>query len=485
MLAHEGKFKQAAIPRNPTAMPYVQVAPGGRYFVTEDGAPFLVVGHNDAMPWPHMHNLHYERDIATTEAYIKMLVEHGVTVMRIMLEYCQNRYWFFEDRKGRPVPEAVLYWDDLIGLCERHGLRLLVTFWDTFFMALRWKYHPYSARGSGFDGPGSFCTSPTAMEAEKRRIKFFIDRWGNSPAIFAYDLFNEIHPHWGGMPEDQSHWLTEMARFTRQCEQERWGKRHLLTVSVFGPKPDGGYGDLIWRHPETDFATTHVYEFGLVDNPENTVDCALVMRDTVRYAYSQITDLRPYTDSESGPIHLFMNLRRQLEEPFEIEYYHNMSWAHLATGGAGSGMRWPFREPHTLSPAMNDVQLGISRFIQRCALDWLSFSPQPFDDSLTVLPQDVSEGATLPVLLFGCSDGRQAIVWLLRDSRIASEAAKIPIELFVPNMQPGRYAVEFWETYSGEKLVEASASVDADGGAICLPLPDFGADLAVVVSMTC
>lgn len=132
-------YKQPAIPRNPAGMRYVQVAPGGRYFMTEDGAPFLVVRHNDAMPWPGMYNLHYEQDVATTEAYIKMLAEHGVTVPRIMLEYGQDQHWFFERPVGRYLPEAVLYWDDLIGLCERYGMRLLVQFWAASWAKSRQK----------------------------------------------------------------------------------------------------------------------------------------------------------------------------------------------------------------------------------------------------------------------------------------------------------------------------------------------------------
>ncbi len=482
MPGRQSQYKQPLVPRDPHGMSYVRVAPGMRYFMTEDGAPFLVIGHNDAMPWPTLHHMHYEQDVPTTAAYIKMLVEHGVTALRIMLEYCQDQHWFFEDRRGRPLPQAVLYWDDLIGLCERHKLRLLVSFWDTFFMSRRWKHHPYGKPGSGFDGPGSFCTSPSAMEAQKRRISFFIDRWGNSPAIFAYDLLNEIHPYWGGSPQDQHRWIGEMARFVKGYEMERWGKRHLLTVSIFGSKPEAGYDELILRHPELDFASTHVYELGLVDNPENTVDCALVMQDAVRYAYSEMSDVRPYTDSESGPIHLFMDLKRQLDEPFEVEYYHNMSWAHLATGGAGSGMRWPFRNPHCLTPGMHSVQQGMARFVGGCGLDWLHFSPQPMGEALRVSRAGPLE--PLPVIPFGCSDARQALIWLLRDKRAAQQgaedAALSSCDLFIPDMQPGSYKIEFWETYAGSKLGETG--LDAQAGAdLQVHLPDFSTDLAIVV----
>jgi mannan endo-1,4-beta-mannosidase len=486
--------------------------------MTDDGQPFLAIGHNDAMPWHNLWHMHHELDVATTEAYIKMLAEHNVTVLRIMLEYCQDDCWYFEDPVGQPVPDSVLYWDDLIGLCERYKVRLLVQFWDTFFMSRRWERHPYSRPGSGFDGPGSFCVSPTAIEAEKRRIKFFVDRWGDSPAIFAYDLLNEIHPYWGGTPQDQYRWVTEMARFVKQYEMERWGKRHLLTVSVFGSRPEGGYDDLILRHHELDFASTHVYEFGQVDNPENTVDCALVMRSAVRFAFSQMADVRPYTDSESGPIHLYMDLKRQLEDSFEMEYYHNMSWAHLATGGAGSGMRWPFRDPHALTPGMHAVQKGMARFVSDCGLDWLRFSPQPIDHLLRLTHSDPTNSdkearEVASLIPFGCSDGEQALIWLLRDCRTSSVDEPLPpIDLLVPQLQSGEYVISFWETYRGVRKEEhrlavpetrhhapsgssmASATNRLEAGVaqieardqaaaayLRLPLPPFTTDLAITI----
>ena len=482
----EPQYKPASIPRDPESMAYVRVAPGGRYFMTEDGRPFLVIGHNDAMPWPHMHNLKGEQDTATTKAYIKTLVEHGVTVLRIMLEYCQDQRWFFERPVGKPVPEIVQYWDNLIGLCERHGMRLLVLFWDTFFLSRRWKHHPYSKPGTGFQNQQSMCTSPEGIEHEKRRIQFFIERWGNSPAIFGYDLFNEIHPHWGGTPEDQHRWVADMARFVKQQEMERWGKRHLLTVSVFGSRPEGGYVDLIFRHPELDFATTHVYQSDARDNPKDTVTGALIMQDAVKYAYSQMTDVRPYMDTESGPIFSYMHLKRKMTEEFEVEYYHNMSWAHLATGGAGSGMRWPFRSPHTLSPAMHDVEQGMAQVVSGCNLDWLRFSPQPIDHLLRVVERvDENNHEPESVIPFGCSDGEQALIWLLRDPGVTERSSHRLIELLLANLKPGEYVAEFWETYSGSKIGRQSviASNDTQQDAHTrLSLPDFDRDIAITLN---
>jgi mannan endo-1,4-beta-mannosidase len=380
---------------------------------------------------------------------------------------------------------VVRYWDNLIGLCERHRLRLLVTFWDTFFMSRRWEHHPYGRSDSGFAGPDSFCTSPAAFAAQQARIRFFVDRWGNSPAIFAYDLLNEIHPHWGGNPEEQYRWVTAIAQFMKQYEQATWGKRHLVTVSIFGAHPEEGYRDLIFRHPELDFATTHVYEFGVVDDPDNTIDGAITMRGAVRFALEQMRAVRPYTDSESGPIHAFMDLGRSLPEAFDDEYYHNMSWAHLATGGAGSGMRWPFRDPHNLTPGMHRAQRGMARFVPTLA--WPHFAPQPIDEQLAVVaraaPGAAAPEAGLPVVPFGCSDGRQALIWLLRDVRLVAPDGDLPAaDLLLSGLAPGAYVAEFWETWEGVKTGELPFTVGAGPEPRTpLPLPALGRDLALAV----
>ena len=65
----------------------------------------------------------------------------------------------------------------------------------------------------------------------------------------------------------------------------------------------------------------------------------------VREALAEITDDRPFLDSEHGPIHTFKDHGITLPEAFDDEYFRHIQWAHLASGGAGGGMRWPNRAP--------------------------------------------------------------------------------------------------------------------------------------------
>jgi hypothetical protein len=147
-------------------------------------------------------------------------------------------------------------------------------------------------------------------------------------------------------------------------------------------------------------------------------------------------------------------------------------------------MRWPFRHPHTLTPGMHAVQQGMARFLP--ALDWVAFSPHPLEaPQLRVIPRaagDASEPSAVPVLPFGCGDGEQALVWLLRDTRAVTPTAPLPaLDLCLGGLKSGGYVATFWETYQGVPVGEYRFRVDQGDTAGRIPLPAVGRDLAVAV----
>src|SRR4051812_44304808 len=66
---------------------WIRLAPSRRYFEAEDGAPFLVIGQNDALTWPELEGLLGRRDVASVDRHLAWLRAHGVTTLRVMLEY--------------------------------------------------------------------------------------------------------------------------------------------------------------------------------------------------------------------------------------------------------------------------------------------------------------------------------------------------------------------------------------------------------------
>ena len=118
-----------------------------------------------------------------------------------MLEYFQRDHRSFERAVGQFNPNMVRLWDDLFALCERTGLRILLTPFDTFFTWNRWKRHPYNAANGGpCASREELLTCPATREAVKARFAFATGRWGGSGALFAWDLWNEMHPGAGRQP---------------------------------------------------------------------------------------------------------------------------------------------------------------------------------------------------------------------------------------------------------------------------------------------
>lgn len=190
------------------------------------------------------------------------------------------------------------------------------------------------------------------------------------------------------------------------------------------------------------------------------------MANWVRYALARTPAGHPFTDTEHGPIHLFNDHRKTLPEAFDDEYERHLMWAHLASGGAGSGMRWPARHPHVLTPGMGRALHGLSRFTR--LLDWRDFTPADASPDVRV--------ATEGVDVFGCRDARQAVVWLLR----GTERVEHGVPLALRGLRPGPYRVTLWDTAAGcsPGALEATAT---DEGEVRVVLPALGRDLALAV----
>ena len=102
-------------------LPWVQVAPGAPYFVTETGEPWTPIGQNDAISWVEFKGLFGKRDLPAVDAHLKWLVDHGVTCLRLMMEYAQVRHCYFERPLGAFAPSMVRLWTICLGFASGTG----------------------------------------------------------------------------------------------------------------------------------------------------------------------------------------------------------------------------------------------------------------------------------------------------------------------------------------------------------------------------
>jgi mannan endo-1,4-beta-mannosidase len=459
-------------------MPLIERRPGIPYFVTSSGEPWAPIGQNDAVGWPDLAGLFRRRDVPAVRGHLRWLKEHGVTCLRLMLEYAQSRHRYLERPAGSFAPNMVRLWDDLFALCEEVGIYLLLTPFDTFFTWRHWRHHPYNRANGGPCGDRSqLITCPQTRAAIKARFEFATRRWGASPALFAWDLWNEMHPaHGGDDPAACEPFITDMSAFLRDLEVRVHGRAHLQTVSVFGPEllrwP--ALCDPVFRHPGLDFANTHLYERDTIDDPRDTVAPALATGRLIRAAVVEANDGRPVFDSEHGPIHAFLDHHRLLPEAFDDEYFRHIQWAHLASGGAGGGMRWPNRHPHVLTPGMRVAQQGLGRFLP--LLDWGRFRRRNLNDEARVAPG---------FAVFACGVDRLALAWLLRtdslgrDGRLRTDVPARAASVTLPGLASGAYRCTLYDTRSARTI--ATQTLPHAGGDLTVGCGDVACDVAVAI----
>ena len=458
-------------------LPWIRRAPGVPYFETDRGDAWTPIGQNDALTWPELRGV-ISGDVASVARHLAWLRENGVTCLRLMLEYAEVNDCYFEAPDGTWNEQLIAAWDVLVGLCEQAGMRLLLTPFDTFFTWMRWDSHPYNkANGGPCAGRTDLLICSETRARIKRRLAFAARRWGGSGAVFAWDIWNEMHPVQGGdQPGCFEDFIGDVAPFLRITEREAHGRAHPQCASVFGPELDWKpwLREPIFRHSALDFASTHLYAEGTIDDPADTVAPALAVGRLMADALGEIVDQRPLFDSEHGPIHTFKDKGITLPEPFDNEYFRHTSWAHLASGGTGGGMRWPNRNPHALTPGMRRMQRAMAGFLP--LVDWQRFGRRCLNEELRV----ESEG----VAALGCGDADQAVLYLLRtgalleDGRVDPQLGE-PARVLVPGLSNGPFKALLWDTSQGRTLGEAEVRSIAEGA--CVEVPRFRADLAIAV----
>lgn len=366
------------------SMDWIQVMKGGRYFAFPDGRPFIPLGANHNPDWAELDEsnpLSDRFDPARTDRWFATLAANGVNVVRLMVETPPSGN--LEEADGAFRPEHLVWLDHIVQAAQAHGVRLWVTPYDTFWMNLKKETSTYWAENGGpIHQPIDFLTKQEVIDREKRRLHFLIDRFGNSGVIFAWEVMNEIDLWWGASAEQIKAWMDQVVPDIRRYEKAKWGRNHLVTVSFAKAEPAGLDAETAFRRPDLDFATMHLY-LGASRGPQpgQAEQAAHDFAEGVLYARREVTDRRPVLDGESGPIDHWI-----VDEKFDDEVFHDMSWAHLMAGGAGSGTRWPYRSPHHITAGMLATLHAMSQFCAEAPwhslTDHAKISSSPVDSAV-------------------------------------------------------------------------------------------------------
>lgn len=167
-----------------------------------------------------------------------------------------NRY---ENSDSRFNESAIERMDEMVELCDSLGVHFMVAL-EAHGGYLRdgWKINNYNTtQGGPAENPQQFFAMEEAREMYKDKLRFMVARWGYSPAIGAFEFFNEIDNVIYNDEGDRRlsdevirDWHDEMSRYLKKIDP--FG--HLVTTSV-SHRDVKGLNDL----PGIDFNQKHIY----------------------------------------------------------------------------------------------------------------------------------------------------------------------------------------------------------------------------------
>ncbi len=216
---------------------FVRVA--GERFVLDSGRPFFPLGHN--LGW------HYPDQPGIPEQ-LRAMGAARMNWSRVWACAWDGKNPFFV--RGQPypsagemMPEVFSRWDAILAAAEAAGVRIQLVLFHHGLVSTRndsnWAEHPWNRANGGFlDRPQQFFTDATAKEYQKRWLRHAVARWGHSPAVMPWELFNEVE--WVDTAQIDRDWPTivgwhaEMAAFIRELDPYR----HLVTTSAAREHPE-------------------------------------------------------------------------------------------------------------------------------------------------------------------------------------------------------------------------------------------------------
>jgi len=163
---------------------------------------------------------------------------------------------------GRYSQQGAWMWDHYVQQAEQFGLHIqLVTQHHGQFSQRtnsNWNECPYNQDlGGMLESGAEFFTNEEAKALYKHKLRYTVARWGYSPAILAWELFNEVQ--WTDNYQENypnvAAWHEEMANYLHSIDP--W--RHLVTTSA----RDGD--GLIWGNDAIDINQVHFYGAGVSD----------------------------------------------------------------------------------------------------------------------------------------------------------------------------------------------------------------------------
>jgi hypothetical protein len=388
----------------------LKVDANGRYFVFEDGTPYVPVGLN--------HFLIYRKG-AAIDSMMRTWSEHGVNYLRIWAGLGadpETAVGQFDEKQMQALDSVVFY-------CTKYGIYLNISFWNENCIREQegnWGWNgkdqiynkEHSELGTTTNADDLRDTIHTASwNAMKNRYRYFVERWKDEPIIIMWDLANDS--------KKTDAWKAGMYDYVKKLD----GSGRIVTFQ---------YNTSIDPKGEMDCGSVRVYGYNPQGNDPEVMMGALA--DRIKEAISHGD---PVYVGEGG-----MDYPDATDYEFERGFLHFL-WAPLAVGAAGNLHPWV--SPKTWPELSVQKLEWISGFSDFCrTINWSGFNSRNINDKIGTDNKNVK--------VFACADSKEMLIYLMNDD---PDDKFLPLKVSLSisaEMEQGPYRIEWIDIRTGKTI---------------------------------
>jgi hypothetical protein len=446
-------------PAEPGAPVPVTMTKGARHFRHRDGRPFIPIGQN--LGWPE------ESGSRIYSAWLRSLAAEGANCGRLWLvHYMCGTALEWSPKKVNPgyggvgvySQESAARVDRMLASALENGVYLTLSFYSFGDTNWDWERNPYCRQAGGWLGePTEFFTDERARRATRNRLRYAVARYGWSPAVWAWELWNEVETSRGYTEDAVTSWHEEMAAYVKSIDAHG----HLVTTSYRFTPPETSCR--AYELEDIDFVNVHSYLPQLTDVLPRRVAEARRFGKPVAVSEYGLGVSPDYFDADPDGLHL-----------------HDGVWTGLFSGAAGTGMTW-WWERYVHPRDLYHHYRGISAFLAGEDLEgarpvecWTSAGPgRCFAFALETRRSLLAWVGTRREIEEAWRDQRKKVVAYSCAPRGG------PLELRMASALRGKWKALFCDTSDGAALGQAEAVQTDDG--MHVQVPAFERDVAVKI----
>lgn len=349
--------------------------------------------------------------------------------------------------------------DGIVEAAEQNCLYLQMVLHEHCRLSARtnpeWQNNPYNKElGGPCAVPQDFFTDEEARRLARNRLRYIVARWGCSPNVLAWELFNEVDLTDDFRFSTDTAWHREMAEFIKGLDPHR----HLVTTSYISSPNAATY-----RLPVIDFTQSHVY---LPDVVSHFIQIHGLFVSLGKPHFIGEFGRQPADGADAGDT--------------EARVLRSGLWAQFMLPEAGNAMSWWWYDhihPHNLYPcfgALARFARGIDRRSSEWTLQTGKLMPQP-GASADAAPAPGWNVLALvsPDAIFAWAYDPGILPW---SDKPASSAIGFHGHLAAAQLAPGTWTAEQWDTIAG--TIVRTEDITVTDGTLNFAVDVPGADAA-------